>query len=182
MITVMSLAENDLFEALDSQERRLEPGAYLFHRGDPVRNLFRVVEGEVQLARHQRDGAMIVLQRAQPGDVVAEASVFAETYHCDAITHTETKVQIVPRDVFLTHLRKTPAFAEAWAARLAREVQLLRLQNEILSLKTVKKRLDAWLAWHGEQPPKGEWIQLARQIGVSPEALYREMAKRRGQS
>ena len=43
----------------------------------------------------------------------------------------------------------------------------------------VSARLDAWLAWHGELPPRGDWKQLADQIGVSPEALYREMARRR---
>lgn len=30
-----------------------------------------------------------------------------------------------------------------------------------------------------EAPPKGEWKQLAQQIGASPEALYREFARRR---
>jgi len=39
-------------------------------------------------------------------------------------------------------------------------------------------RLDAWLAWHGDLPSKGDWARLVDEIGVSPEALYREMAKR----
>lgn len=29
-------------------------------------------------------------------------------------------------------------------------------------------------------PAKGEWKSVAQQIGVSPEALYREIARRRG--
>jgi hypothetical protein len=28
-------------------------------------------------------------------------------------------------------------------------------------------------------PPKGEWKSVAEQIGVSPEALYRELSRRR---
>lgn len=182
MIPIMSFTENDLFAGLASQKRRFEPGQHLFHRGDPVQSLFRVVEGEVQLVRHQEAGNVIVLQRAKPGDVVAEASVFAGTYHCDAIAHTETTVLSVSRDAFLNHFHQNPEFAAAWAARLAREVQLMRLQNEILSLKTVRERLRAWQAWHGDLPPKGEWVHIARQIGVSPEALYREMAKRRDET
>ena len=179
MIAIMSFSANNLFGGLASQKRRFDPGAYLFHRGDPVQSLFRVVEGEVQLVRHQEAGGMIVLQRAMPGDVVAEASVFAASYHCDAVPRLEAIVEIVPKDAFLTHFRQNPDFAETWAAKLAREVQLMRLQNEILSLKTVRERLQAWLAWHGDLPPKGEWVQLARQIGVSPEALYREIGKQR---
>ncbi len=179
MIAIMSLTEKDLFEGLASQKRQFEPGQYLFHRGDPVQRLFRVVAGEVQLVRPQEAGDVVVLQRARTGDVVAEASVFAGTYHCDAIAHTETTVLLVSRDTFLTHFHQNPEFAEAWAARLAREVQLMRLQNEILSLKAVRERLKAWQAWHGDLPPKGEWLHIARQIGVSPEALYREIGKLR---
>jgi CRP-like cAMP-binding protein len=70
-------------------------------------------------------------------------------------------------------------FAETWTAHLAHEVQAARIRSEVLSLKTVAARLSAWLAWVGELPAKGEWKQLAEQIGVSPEALYREIAKAR---
>jgi len=48
------------------------------------------------------------------------------------------------------------------------------------SLKTVAMRLDGWLAMNeGGVPPKGRWREVAAEIGVSPEALYRELAKRR---
>jgi len=47
-------------------------------------------------------------------------------------------------------------------------------------LKTVAARLDAWLAFHDNQlPPRGKRVEFAREIGVSPEALYRELARRR---
>jgi hypothetical protein len=45
-------------------------------------------------------------------------------------------------------------------------------------MRRVSDRLDAWLELHGE-PEKGEWIRVADQIGVSPPALYRELARRR---
>ena len=54
---------------------------------------------------------------------------------------------------------------------------MTRLHAEILSLKTFAQRLDACMVWNNaELPPKGEWLNLANQIGVSPEALYREIA------
>lgn len=50
----------------------------------------------------------------------------------------------------------------------------------MLSLKTVAERLDAWTAANQGAPPiKGEWKTVAVEMGVSPEALYRELAKRR---
>jgi CRP/FNR family transcriptional regulator, dissimilatory nitrate respiration regulator len=59
-------------------------------------------------------------------------------------------------------------------------VQSARLRAEVLALKTVTARLDAWIAWNGPLPGKGKWMTIAGEIGVSPEALYREIAKRRG--
>ena len=180
MIVIMSEATDKLFEISDCQARRLGSGEYLFHMGDPVHSLFLILDGTVQLVRHQENGDAIVLQHAMPGDVIAEASLFSGAYHCDALAVAPTTVRAVSKQKALRKFRKDPKFAEAWAAHLASEVQLARLKSQILSLKTVALRLDAWFTWNpGALPPKGQWKQIASQIGVSPEALYRELAKRR---
>jgi len=179
MIAIMSDTLLDLFNAQSGCARRLVPGAYLFHRDEPVAALYIVVEGEVQLTRHQEGGGAIILQRAGPGDILAEASVFSPRYHCDGVARTGAVVQSLGKAKFLDRFRNDPEFAEAWASHLAREVQATRFRSEILTLRTVAERLDAWLAWHGNLPRKGEWVQFAFQVGVSPEALYREMARRR---
>jgi CRP-like cAMP-binding protein len=70
--------------------------------------------------------------------------------------------------------------ARAWARHLAQEVQRARAQAEILSLKTVAERVDAWITLNDDAlPPKGYWHQVASEIGITPEALYRELARRR---
>ncbi|GAB4522848.1 MAG: Crp/Fnr family transcriptional regulator [Roseibium sp.] len=179
MIAIMCPDIVALFETSGSRERCLSTGAYLFHQGEKVENLFLVTSGEVQLVRHQAGGCALVLQRAGPGDILAEASAFAAFYHCDAIARTDSTVRGIAKNQLLGVFRQNARMAEAWSARLAREIQTMRLRSEILSLRTVAERLDAWLAWHGEMPPRGEWNQIARQIAVSPEALYREVARRR---
>ena len=179
MIAIMSDALLDLFNAHIGCARRLVPGEFLFHRDEPVAALFIVVEGEVQLIRHQEGGDAIILQRAGHGDILAEASVFSSCYHYDGVTRTGAVVRSVEKGKSLDRFRNDPKFAEAWASHLACEVQATRFRSEILSFRTVAKRLDAWLAWHGNLPLKGEWVQFAFQVGISPEALYREMARRR---
>ncbi|WP_291828294.1 hypothetical protein [Bosea sp. (in: a-proteobacteria)] len=63
---------------------------------------------------------------------------------------------------------------------LAREVQTARLRAELLALRTVAERLDAWLDLDGGGiPPRGERLRLAAEFGVSPGALYREINRRR---
>jgi CRP-like cAMP-binding protein len=132
------------------------------------------------LTRQQEDGTAIVLQRATGYTVLAEASVYSDAYHCAGLVSAPTRLFELPKAAFLDHLQKDAGFANLWAKHLAREVQSARHRSEVLSRKTVGARLDGWLAWHGSTlPVKGQWKTVAQQIGVSPEALYHELAKRR---
>jgi hypothetical protein len=66
------------------------------------------------------------------------------------------------------------------AAHLAGEVQRTRGRAELLSLRKVGERVDAWLALNGGvTPDRGQWVDWASELAVSPEALYRELATRR---
>jgi len=166
--------------SMATRTRSLSAGEHLFHRGDTVATMHLVSNGQIDLVRHSVAGRAIVLQRAARGDIVAEASLFAEYYDCDAIAAASASALCIPKRIFRDRLRTDPDFAESWTAYLGQEIQTMRFRGEVLSLQTVAARLDAWLALHETMPPRGEWKNLALQIGVSPEALYREIAKRRG--
>lgn len=177
----MSVGSIKQFITECGQRRRLHQEGRLFHQGDPVRSIYIVKAGLIELIRHQKDGTSIILQRASTGMIIAEASMYSENYHCDGVAGKALEVMELPKTTFLQRLHGDEVFSNAWSAYLAKEVQSARLRSEILSLKTVAERLDAWLAWQEDRlPKKGSWKTVASQIGVSPEALYRELARRRG--
>ncbi|GIT97167.1 hypothetical protein JANAI62_37900 [Jannaschia pagri] len=62
--------------------------------------------------------------------------------------------------------------------RTAKELQTLRARIEIMRLRKVTDRLDAYLELFGP-PGEGDWVRVADWIGVTPPALYRDLAKRR---
>lgn len=181
MIVIMC---DDLVEQLLVMARRrraLELRACLFHRGDPVEQVFVVEQGAIELMRSQIDGQPLVLQRAGPQSVLAEASLYSEHYHCDAMAVTPSRVAVLTKPEVLARLDSDRAFSGLWSRHLATQMQQSRLRSEILSRKTVAARLDAWLSLgRGGLPARGEWKNLAGQLGVSPEALYRELSRRRG--
>lgn len=179
MIAIMSDAVLPLLLQLPGRTRTFAAGEALFRVGDPVRNLHVVREGQVHLVRHQIDGVALILQRASAGDVLAEASLHSRNYHCDAVAERNSLAWSIRKRDFQERLRTDKALSEAWSQHLAHEVQKARLHAEILSLKTVAARVDSWVAWNGTLPERGHWATVAEQIGVSPEALYRELAKRR---
>lgn len=175
MISIMSGWQRIFDEA---PLRTLEQGEVLFRRDDRITSMYFVRSGEVALERPLADGTSLTLHCAKAGQALAEASLFAETYHCDAIVRSATQLAGLPRAVFLSALQDQPKAALSLIETHAREIQAQRSRMEILRLRRVSERLDAWLDLNGE-PEKGQWIRIADQIGVSPPALYRELARRR---
>ena len=180
MIAVRSMSPFDRLRQLSPTERVFDARSLLFRRGDEVSVLHLVLEGEAHLVRHRADGGMLILQRAAPMTVLAEASMFSKRYHCDCVAVVPTRTLAVGRSAVRALLAEDPEFAKSWALHLSHELQDTRLRVEILSLRTVRERLDAWMAWNGEGlPPRGTWNRIANEIGTSHEALYRELARRR---
>lgn len=177
MIVIMQMSISLLFQ--DARDTRLAPGETLFAEGADVADIFMVRSGRVHLQRHTTHGARMVLQNAGPGAVVAEASAYSSRYHCDAVAAEESAVAAVRKERFLSTLAHEPKLAEGWSALLARSVQAARLRSEIRSLPRVADRLDAWLGEGNALPEKGRWQEVAAELGVTREALYRELARRR---
>ena len=97
MIAIMSYDLIKLIKDMHGQEHSLHEGVFLFHQGDVVISLFMIVTGCVELIRHQASGNVITIQRAHYNSLLAEASVFSDRYHCDAITAKSSVVISISR-------------------------------------------------------------------------------------
>lgn len=175
MIVIMSDWDS-LFE--DALVRSHDTGSTLFVRGVPVTHVFHLRSGSVALERHLPSGDPFVLHIATAGGFLADASLFAEHYHCDGVVRTDAIVASIPKARFIQRLQNAPEMLMSLLARTSHEVQRQRARVEILRLKRLSDRLDIWLELHG-LPEPGGWVQIAEAIGVSPPALYRELARRK---
>jgi CRP-like cAMP-binding protein len=180
MIAIMSIPVFDRLLPMANAEQRLGTGGVLFRADDPVLSLFLVTAGELRLVRTLPHGFQLTLQRADPGAILAEASIFADRYHCDAVTAEDSAVRAVPISKVRAAIDTDPALTSALLRHLAGEVRRMRSRAEILSLKTVSAKVDGWMALNGGAlPGKGRWHRVASEIGVTSQALYRELARRR---
>lgn len=179
MISIMFDDHRHLFSLPASSRRHMLTGEALFHAGDAVTHMALVREGCVHLLRRTAAGATAILQTAKEGDVVAEASLYSTSYHCGAEAAGPAEVSLLPVTVFRQALRERPVLAESWSRHLARSVQTARMRAEIRTLRTVAERLDAWLGEGNVLPDKGRHQDVAAELGVSREAFYRELARRR---
>ena len=101
----MSIDIIKLIQSLPGSHVRLEQDARLFCQGDAVQFVFVVEYGLVELLRPHIDGRKIMLQRAARNTVLAEASIYTETYHCDAIASQLSHVYRVGKEDFLNYFK-----------------------------------------------------------------------------
>lgn len=165
------------------QACRVEPiskGEQLFHLGDNVQAIFRVVAGEIRLVRYGTDGSEILLHRAGAGEYFAEASLGAKYYHCTAICTAEGTLLTIPVKVFRTFLEEDSSFAFAWAMELAGNLRTLRRRFERLSLKSAPDRVLHYLLTEsaegtGEVHLSGSLKAWAAEMNLAHETLYRTL-------
>ena len=177
MIKIMSGSFEPIFA--DAVPRDFAAGESLFRAGDAVVSMFLLRAGQAELVRHTDHGQKMILQRAGSGQILAEASAWSEVYHCDAVACAPCRAAVLSRHVFRMRLNSNPDMADSWARNLAQAVQAARLRAEIRSLPRVADRLSAWRAEGNHLPDKGRWQDVAAELSVTREALYRELSRRR---
>ena len=161
--------------------RVLPSGELLFRQGDRAEAIYRVETGRLRLIRRTIDDHLVILHTAGRGEFFAEASLFAEAYHRDAVAAAQSRVRVYPKTIVMAALRTDPALAEAFMARLARQLQELRARMELRNIRSARERVLQYLRLragvHGRSIAiEGQFQDIAAEIGISREALYRTLA------
>lgn len=162
----------------DGRALKFIKGDVVFRSENKIAFAFLVISGSVSLERVLPNGDKLVLNVAHSGSLLAEASLFAKNYHCDGIVLENTRILKLKRGDLLKRLEDMPQSLFRMMEDNAAEIKRLRNQIEILRHQRVAERLDAWLLLNGPNDKK-QWVEIASDIGVSPPALYRELAKRK---
>jgi CRP-like cAMP-binding protein len=161
--------------------RDLSAGEILFRQGDRAAAIYRIESGRLRLVRRTLDDHLVILHTARRGEFFAEASLFADAYHCDAIAAAPTRIRVYPKATVMTVLRTEPALAEAFMARLAHQLQDLRARMELRNIRSARERVLQYLRLHAGLQGRsiaieGQLQDIAAEIGMTREALYRNLA------
>src|SRR6516164_259782 len=161
--------------------RVLAPGELLFRQGDPAVAIYKVESGRLRLIRRTVDDHLVILHTARRGEFFAEASLFAETYHCDAVAAAPSRIQVYPKAMVTEALRTDPVLAAAFIARLAHQLQELRSRMELRNIRSARERVLQYLRLRAGVDGhsiaiEGQLQDIAAEIGMTREALYRTLA------
>jgi CRP-like cAMP-binding protein len=160
--------------------RSLAAGAALFRQGDTTFGIFLLINGRIHLQRITPDGAAVSIHLARAGELFAEASLFSDHYHCDAIAEVDSEVSIYPKDQLSRSLHSGPDALWAFARDLARRLQELRLRYELKQIRSATERVLQLLRMRcgndGVFSMTGSLKDVAADVGLTHEAFYRALA------
>ncbi len=148
-------------------------GDVVFHQGDPTHGLYVVQTGRVHLERVGRNGERFIIHRAQAGTSFAEASVFSEVYHCDAVCVEAGALTRIDKAAVLAAFAD-PAFARAYGRQAAQQIQAQRQMLEIVGIRRAEDRVMAGLV---AGLLDGSVVEFAARLQLSHEATYRALRK-----
>ncbi|MGV6849047.1 MAG: Crp/Fnr family transcriptional regulator [Marinibacterium sp.] len=156
--------------------RRLGKGETLFRTGEPVSDIFFVLEGEVKAARFLPDGTEVVMMRAGAGEYFAESALAAPRFSCDAMCIKPARVAVLPvADVnaALAH----PDFARAFVMAVAGYSRRQCSRYERLRLRSARDRVLHMILCESDPDGRLDWAlplsELATELSLDPETLYR---------
>lgn len=151
----------------------LAKGEKLFLQEDPTLGLFFLQNGRLRLSRVHIDGTLVTIHNAKSGQMFAEASLFSERYHCDAIAIAECDIIRFDKAQTLAALENNPIFALALAQYQSRQIQAYRRRLEIMSIRNANDKV--YSAFR-EGFLSGTIIEMADEVGLTREAVYRALA------
>lgn len=163
------------FDTLPQSAQTLIEGkksSHIFHQEDATTGLYFVVSGCVHLIRVSEQGEDVIIHRAYAGETFAEASIFSDGYHCNAIAADDIELIKISKHTVLEKISSDPNFALYLSKRFAMQVQTQRRLREILSIRNASERVFAGMCIGMLDGP----IKIfASEIGLTHEATYRAL-------
>lgn len=163
----------DLLPSSAVRSLSVRTGDFLFHEGDKTIGLFVPLNTSVHLIRTGHDGEATIIHRASAGTWFAEASIFSETYHCDAVAKGEGEVLKIEKAAVLRGMQD-PLFATSFCHTISGQLQSLRQIREILAIRSAQDRVFAGLV---AGLLVGTVVDFASTISLSQEATFRALRR-----
>ncbi len=170
------------FDSGHIKARKLVSGEYIFSQGDSAKNIFAIKAGQIRLERPTIEGRSVTMHVVRAGESFAEAALFSEVYHCNAIAVISSVIHVYPKNRILDALSSKPEKARKYIAHLSSQVRLLRTKLELRNILSARERIFQYLLLIANPENREVTLnmplkEIAAELGLAQETLYRELAK-----
>lgn len=162
-------------------------GALLFAEGQTPRGILVLCSGRVKLSTTSREGKILILKVAGPGDVLGLSAVLSNVFfEATAETVTPCRTNFIAREHLFSFLHAGEAGLRA-ARAVSKEYQdaCLEIQEILLAPSSAGKLAKLLLSWadgtlDGKEPRVRSMLtheEMAQMIGASRETVTRVMTQ-----
>jgi len=154
-------------------------GAVLFVEGQMPRGAFMLCSGRVKLSTTSREGKVLILKIAEPGDMLGLSAVISGTvYEMTAESSTPCQINFVDREALIEFIGKNGEAGLRAAEALSREFQSAYrdIHDLVLARSSAGKLARLLLSWTDGRD------QAEREIRVHSSLTHEEMAQMIGAS
>ncbi|RUA06344.1 MAG: hypothetical protein DSY43_02290 [Gammaproteobacteria bacterium] len=157
----------------------LKKGDTLFHQNSEADRLFFLDKGRIKLIRETIDGQPLIIHIAYTQETFAEASLFANEYHCHAICDNTCSILIFEKSAVLRYLSADPEATFNLLKTYTQQVRSLRLLNEIKSINSAYGRIITFLKSESNSSAEFHFSyslkDMAQKLGLAHETFYRTL-------
>ncbi|MBA5248463.1 MAG: Crp/Fnr family transcriptional regulator [Gammaproteobacteria bacterium] len=166
-------------ELLQYKTIQLKKGAFLFRQNSPTEALFFLEKGRIKLIRETIDGQPLIVHIAYSQETFAEASMFADEYHCHAVCDSASVILSFNKVEVLRYLESHPEAVMALLKSHTQQVRDLRLLNEIKSINSAYDRVTTFLDSEVDENSELHFSyslkDMAQKLGLAHETFYRTL-------
>jgi CRP-like cAMP-binding protein len=163
---------------LKSKIQHLKKADYLFLQNTIVENIYFVKSGRIKLIRDTEEGSSVVVHIAYAQESFAEASLFADKYHCYGVADCTTEVICFTKKEALNLLKNDVNVMMDFTKMLTTQIRDLRQLSEIKSIHNANNRVMAYLTHEADNCQLSVDCSLkdmAQKIGLAHETFYRTL-------
>lgn len=161
--------------------RRFRAGQILGDRLDGIPVVGLVISGRVEVYSVALDGKDVLLSTLTAGECFGICNLLADT-ELETVLRCaqDTDILYIQKAALLRHLQQDAALALRYAALCNQKLQFLIQRIELLTMQSCRGRIAAFLLEREDAAGQVELVgsreDLARQLGVSRAALFRELS------
>ncbi|GAB4285284.1 MAG: Crp/Fnr family transcriptional regulator [Roseovarius sp.] len=164
----------------------VEAGAILFRPGEASKGFVIVLSGRIDVFLTGASGREILLYAVAPGQSCVQSTLGllgGEPYSAEAIAREDTRLVLVPQDIFAHLMDDSPAFRRFVFAAFAERMQSMMHLLERVAFQRVEARLARCLLERAQEATlRATHAEIATMIGTAREVVSRRLdaLERRG--
>lgn len=180
----MHLSQSDLFSRLDEEEltfleaitqkRNYPKGSIIFYAGEEPRSLLVLMEGTVEVYKHDKDGNELPMGAFYPHSLIAEMALFESIpYPATARSLTDVTVFQIDFEAFMQHLLQNPKLILPIIHSLTQKIKKLEGVLRYTFIDDAPRRLARFFVDHEKTLGRMTQRSIAERLRLTPESVSR---------